>query len=524
MNLKGDINNNGKIDNDKEERANIEYNAKDIKQIQSEIIKMKRKINVGGASSKSNEFASSAKLAEELTDGKQKIFFNNVNKSVVFKNGMKPSTSCVQIGTNDNSIKNVSHIHFNMGSTIRGLVDTVSQMPLNHDENKYYAPTLNLIQTLYDPTFQGIIGNVAEISRRTRDITYNEEEEETEISHDLVVDGEIKSNWLNNEFAKYALVGHNHDSTYAPLVHSHEFADIYKQTTRTIMNETTNEEEEITETKTLQEVLTEMTENLITAINGKANISHQHEFADIYKQTTRTIMNETTNEEEEITETKTLQQVLNEYEQSMTNTINQGLNNKANVSHTHEISNIYKNIDDGQGNITQKPLETLINEKDSALRALINGKANSSHTHNATEIIYKQASGNDAAVNVKKAIDDINEQLDIKDENGHKIDILAAIFGTTTGVGAVIDGGLVAAVGTLQEEVALLQTQVATLATSDLTNDVLDVVNSAGEVVEGGASVWKGLKGIANAWKQMRTAAAGYVNLSNAAAIPLMPL
>ena len=37
MNLKGDINNNGKIDNDKEERANIEYNAKDIKQIQSEI-------------------------------------------------------------------------------------------------------------------------------------------------------------------------------------------------------------------------------------------------------------------------------------------------------------------------------------------------------------------------------------------------------------------------------------------------------------------------------------------------------
>ena len=82
--LKGDINNNGKIDNNNEERANIEINAKDIQKIQSEISKMKRKMNVGGASSKQNEFASSAKLAEELTDGKQKIFFNNVVIYIIY--------------------------------------------------------------------------------------------------------------------------------------------------------------------------------------------------------------------------------------------------------------------------------------------------------------------------------------------------------------------------------------------------------------------------------------------------------
>ena len=44
LNLKGDINNNGKIDNDKEERANIEYNAKDIKGLQDELKRLKKRI------------------------------------------------------------------------------------------------------------------------------------------------------------------------------------------------------------------------------------------------------------------------------------------------------------------------------------------------------------------------------------------------------------------------------------------------------------------------------------------------
>ena len=99
MVLKGDSNNNGKIDNNNEERANIAFNARDIQGLQNELKKLKRKVNVG-VSNQANEFASSAKIAEELSDGKQRVYFNNVNKSVVFKNGNKPMTNCLQIGTN----------------------------------------------------------------------------------------------------------------------------------------------------------------------------------------------------------------------------------------------------------------------------------------------------------------------------------------------------------------------------------------------------------------------------------------
>ena len=166
MSLKGDINNNGKIDNNKEERANIEYNANDIKGLQTELNKLKRKINVGVINNRSNEFASSAKVAEELSDGKQKIYFNNVNKSVVMKYGNKQMSSCLQIGTNDNSLKNVSHVHFESGSTFKGLINTLAELyHLPFDELDHYAPSISFVQTFYQPDFDsirqmiGIIGN-----------------------------------------------------------------------------------------------------------------------------------------------------------------------------------------------------------------------------------------------------------------------------------------------------------------------------------------------------------------------------
>ena len=449
--LKGDINNNGKIDNSKEVNANIQFNAEDIKKLQTQIRLLKR-ITFTDVTNKQNEFASSAKIAEELSDGKQRVFFNNVNKSVVFKNSNKQMSSCVQICSNDNSIKNISHIHFNNSSTIKGLINDFNTT-LTENESNYYAPSMNYLLNYVDPSLEVIGGNLTEVNNKIHDISYNENNSTTSIANNLEINGNINCSWLDSEFSKYAL-----------LNHTHEFADIYKSITKTIVNQNTNEEEEITETKTLQEILTE-------------------------------------------------------YEQNLTSAINSGLNTKANISHTHEISNIYKTIVNPNDNTTtQKSLETLINEKESALQSLISGKANSSHSHNATEINYKNN------VNVKQELDNINSQLDIKDENGNKIDILAAIFGTTTGVGTLIDGGLIAAVGTLQEEIALLQTQVATLATADLTSDVIDAVDFAGDVVESGSSVWKGLKGIANAFKEMKTVAKSYINLASDAAIPLSPL
>ena len=449
--LKGDLNNNGTIDNTKEARTNIEFNAHDITRLQSEISKLKRNMIVDSVS-KNNEFASSAKIAEELTDGKQRIIFNNIGKSVVFKNGIKPMTSCLQICSNDNSIKNVSHIHFADNSTIKGLIDDYTTV-LTNEEGSQYVPTINYISEMIDPSIEAFAGNFIELNNKTHDITYDETTSTTTIANDLEVNGNINCDWLTNEFAKYALVGHNHDSTYASINHTHEFADIYKQITRTIVNNNTNEEEEVTETKTLQEVLTEYEQTMNTAINGKANVAHTHEFADIYKQT--------------VTDNG-----------------------------------------DGTTTTTTKTLEQLLNEREAALQSLINSKANTSHTHNATEVTYK------TNVTVKKALDDLNEQLDIVDSQGKKINILSVLFGVDAVVGGLIDGGLVAAVATLQNEIDALGTE-------SLTSDVIGAVCDAGDVVQGGKTIWDGLKGIANAWKQFRTAAKGYQQLMNLEALPL---
>lgn len=466
-----------------------------------------------------SSFATVAKKASEIRDGANKCYFDKVNKCLVIKHGNKQMTDCLQIGAKRNTINNVDSIHFKDESTLKGLCDELTE--LTTEEARQYVPTMNLIKMTIDPHIESIYEGLMSVMNKTHDLSYNEEEEETTIKHDLSVGGEIKNNWLNGQLASKSDVGHQHKTD-----------DITRDITRHVaaagQSPTTINEEEITETLALNDILDSKADighihaiadvrHLQTTLDGKASTSHNHEFADIYKQTTSTIINETTNEEEEVIETETLNEVLNDLEQRMTTTIN----GKANVSHTHEFADIYKTVqieENGQTTTTTKTLQQILNEYEQSMMNAINGKATLNHQHNATDIIYK------SNVNVKQELDNINQQLDIKDENGNKIDILAAIFGTTTGVGALIDGGLIAAVGTLQEEVALLQTQIATLATSDLTNDVLDVVNSAGEVVEGGASVWKGLKGIANAWKQMRTAAAGYVNLSNAEAIPLMPL
>ena len=499
LSLKGDINRNGKIDNDKEERANITLNAKDIQGLQTELSKLKRKIAFTGINNKHNEFASSAKIAEELTDGKQRVFFNNVGKSVVFKNGNKSLSSCVQIGSNDNSISNVNHIHFNNGSTLKGLADSVLQIPVDNEDKKYYVPTINLVETLYDDTTAGIIGNVADILNRTHDINYNENIETTTIAHDLSINGDINCNWLDDEFAKYAL-----------LSHQHEFADIYKNITVQGQNG-----QSTTTTKTLQQVLDEYEQSMTTAINGKANVSHQHEMGDIYRQTIKKVLNEDTGEEEDVVETKTLQEVFTEYEENLTTAIN----GKADWDHYHEIGDIYKNIivqgQNGQNTTTHKKLETYIIERENDIKALINGKANSSHTHNATEINYT------SGMNVKQALDSLNNQLDISDSQGHKLDILSILFGVGAAVGTAIDGGLVAAVGTLQNEVAVLQGEVATLGAEGLTSDVMDAVDEAGDIVQGGNSIWDGIKGIANAWSKFRTAAKGYINISSIESLPL---
>ena len=124
-----------------------------------------------------------------------------------------------------------------------------------------------------------------------------------------------------------------------------------------------------------------------------------------------------------------------------------------------------------------------MNERENDIKALINGKANSSHTHNATEVIYKAASGNDAAVNVKQQLDLIMSQLEVFDSAGTRHDIFDILFGADAVVSGVIDGGLISAVSTLQGQVVTLQGQVGAIAgTNSVTNTVDGIKDAADEM------------------------------------------
>ena len=146
----------------------------------------------------------------------------------------------------------------------------------------------------------------------------------------------------------------------------------------------------------------------------------------------------------------------------------------------------------------------------------INGKANASHTHNATDITYK------SGVNVKQELDNINQQLDIVDSQGNKINILSVLFGVGAAVGTAIDGGLVAAVSSLQTQTAALQAQMASLIGESLASDALEAFDEVGDVVGGSSSsVISRLGSWANCFSRLRASIQGYSQVSTVVANPL---
>ena len=330
---------------------NINQNRQQILALQREIDLMKIKNKPNHMFNVRNEFASRAKIAEELSDGLQTVYFNNVNKTVVFRNTNKPLTSCLQIGTEASSIKNVAEINFQNGTTIEGIIDSVSA-ELTDDERNNYVPTIGLIQDIYegvDPLH--IYQEIDELTTKTHDISY--QSNTTTIANDLNIGGEINCAWLDNELVKYALV------------------------------------------------------------------EHRHEFADIYKLITRTVINE--EEEEEIIESKTLQQVLDD-------------------------------------------------------------KADINHTHDATTIAY------DSSKNIKQKIDEILQQIETTDSQGRKLNILSILFGAGAAAGLAIDGGLTAAVLNLQSQVATLSAAVTALQGANTalnaTGNALDAIDDLGDLAD----------------------------------------
>ena len=213
---------------------------------------------------------------------------------------------------------------------------------------------------------------------------------------------------------------------------------------------------------------------------------------------------------------------MTEYEQSM-NTIaaelRQSINGKANSSHTHEISDIYKTVTNPNDNTTTtKSLETLLNEREAAIQSLINAKANTSHTHNATEIIYKPAEGNNPAVNVKQQLDTIMNKLEVVDSQGRSLDILKILFGADAIVGGAIDGGLAYAVASLQGQVATLQSQIVG---ESLADDAFEAFDEVGDVAGGSSNLISGLRSWANCFSRIRASLRGYQQVATVTANPL---
>ena len=215
--------------------------------------------------------------------------------------------------------------------------------------------------------------------------------------------------------------------------------------------------------------ISDLEQRLTQAINGKSNVGHSHSISDVNDLVTSLEGKSNVGHGHGISDITNLQT---------------SLDGKANSSHSHEIADIYKTITstvNGSTLTVYKPLETLLDERETAIMNLINGKANASHTHQATEVIYKPAEGNNAAVNVKQQLDLIMDQIQVLDSDGTRHDIFDILFGADAVVSGVIDGGLISAVGTLQTQVAAVQTQVAGIAGTNAVGNTVDAITDAAD-------------------------------------------
>ena len=141
----GDINGNGVIDNDNEARRNTEFNSAALVKIQNELKKLKRQAFVTSNVTRdlANTFTAAAKMADELNDGKNRCYFNNIGRSLVFKYGNKPMTSCVQIGTEKGYIKNVESLSLVDCEPIKAFVQ--SRGELTETQAKQSVPSVKVV-------------------------------------------------------------------------------------------------------------------------------------------------------------------------------------------------------------------------------------------------------------------------------------------------------------------------------------------------------------------------------------------
>ena len=164
--------------------------------------RMKNNLTIVRNNSDIANFASTAKIAEEIEDGFQRCYFNNVGKSLVFKYGSTPISSCIQIGTKDNYIKNVNEISFNNGNTFKGIIHDLNGIDSN--DYKFLAPSVQWVVDSISPDILTLNMKILSIETKLKTIDINDTT--VIIDNNLQINGEISCEWLNNEFSKYSLI------------------------------------------------------------------------------------------------------------------------------------------------------------------------------------------------------------------------------------------------------------------------------------------------------------------------------
>ena len=282
LRLRGDINRNGVIDNDREARTNTEYNSVDIQKLQNELRNLKKRLTVSTIATNNqikdnSTFASTAKIAEEISDGVQRVYFNNLGKSVVFKNGNKPMSECIQIGTKDNLIKNVNEIKFTDESIIKGVVNSADG--LEEEDLEQYVPSMKLMDGIgksHTHITEQISREYFEEEQYQEEEDYEEEEEYQEeedgetITKTRLVEKKrmVDKTRIVNKFTPLNEIL----DTKSNVGHTHYTNDI----SRRYEEEEEVEEEENGEMTTITKTVIKY-KPLEDILEGKADVSHNHD-------------------------------------------------------------------------------------------------------------------------------------------------------------------------------------------------------------------------------------------------------
>ena len=542
--------------NDNEQLKIIEKEMNRIKQ------KLRNNVSMRGNNDVAN-FASMAKTAEELTDGFNKVYFNNVSKSLIFKSGLSPYTDCLQIGILDRSLNNVSIINFGDNSVIKGSISTT--YGLEPENYKYFVPNMEFVMKAIDPNLKEVYSEIDNIKHKILyiDIDYGN----TSINGDLVIKGNLECEELNKRLNGFALIDHDHDLRYASIDHDHDlrYADKnhehdlrYSLTTHKHDDEYASIDHDhdnayigfsriVSELRNIPDLPSPLPEDDKRIPNQSAIESYCKDYltVDKIKENEEMIQLLKGDKGDEglsafevwVNEQPVIEGKTYTYDDYM-NSIKGDKGDKGDVGlsafevwvehqpviegktytyddyvaaiETHDllVDKVYSIQKDSEGNETKITLPQLLDKK-----------SNVGHTHLAKDIIYKEEAGGGLVqekITVEKQLDNLCSMVEGVTANGKKTNILSWIFGVGGTIVDIAEGaGLVYAVGALETQIATLQAQISALATKELTEDVVSALDAAGDIFNNSKSVWEGLKNFSDTFCKIRKRFRGYSQIAS---------